>query len=504
MTQMSAGTAPGKSAPTIKDRSVGPSRLLRFVLPALLAVPVFLSSCSDSSPKSDIFEYCTPMSASATRPPEAAVVLDPADHRPSAGEVSHFLIATEYPLTTLDASAYAQAAGNAPPDGLSIHPIDLAVVDASSIAPTDPVVGRAEFEGFDLLVAHLPRLGTDRASRSYDGILGGDLLRRYAMRLAYQPDVECRLPWSNAQFPTVTFFREVTDENDELAADGFAVISFDLSGGGRFLLSGQGHDFGATRIGVGACVEPDPFDPQDIPEDSVGDQDALAAAIPVTGTDAFLLVATGTVPMVFGESFFSRLTAGQTQDASSQHQLRDGSIFEQDGTIRAKVTRLSRVVLVGDTSDGLGPCGELARRRRIAWIRTHKTPEKWDSGPWHVSTAGPAVVEFDGDRSDATATASLDAYVIPDTSSLFQGIRFELGSDLPQIDGLVGHEFLRHFEVILDYPKQRLILRCSPYQSQQNGACNSETQTAPCCDEKGRCVCPSTVPCCQYPATKIP
>ena len=475
----------------------------RLALTILFAALIF-SACSDDSASSEIFEYCTPMSATATRPPEAAVALDPATDRPTAEEAFHFLIGTEYPLTTLDASTYAEVSGDSPTARMSLHSVDLAVVDASSIAPTDQVVGRAEFDGFNLAVTHIAPLGTDLGFKHYDGILGGDLLTRYALRLSYQPDVDCRLPWSDAIFPTLTFFREFTDENDELAEDGFAVISFDIAGGGKFLLSGDSHDFKATRIGIGACIQPAPFDPADLAPESVPDRDALDAAIPVTGTDAFLLVATGTVPIVIGEAFFERLKEGTTGDSTTTYPVRNGTLYQPQGPVAAEVTNIERIALVGDTSDGLAPCGELARRRRIAWILAHKTEKEWASGTWRISTAGPAVAEFDRDRTDATATARLDAYVIPDESTLLQGMRFELGNDLPEVDGFVGHEFLRHFEFVLDYPSERLILRCASYRSSGDDQCPSDDPHAPCCDTKRRCTCPANQPCCQYPATRIP
>ena len=474
------------------------------LVPTILFAALIFSACSDDSASSEVFEYCTPMSASATRPPEAAVALDPAEKRPTAEEAFHFLIGTEYPLTTLDASTYTEIGGSSPTGSMAIQSVDLAVVDASSIAPTDQVVGRAEFDGFDLAVAPIGPLGTDSGAKHYDGILGGDLLTRYALRLSYQPDLDCRLPWSDALFPTLTFFREFTDENDELAEDGFAVISFDISGGGKFLLSGDSHDFKATRIGIGACIQPAPFDPADLDPADVPDQDALDDAIPVTGTNAFLLVATGTVPVVLGAAFFERLKAAADGDATATYSVRDGTLYQPQGPVEAKVTNIERIALVGDTSDGLAPCGELARRRRIAWILAHKTEKEWASGTWHISTAGPAVAEFDGHRTDATAIASLDAYVIPDESTLLQGVRFELGNDLPEVDGFVGHEFLRHFEFILDYPNERLILRCAAYKSTPDDQCPSDDSNAPCCDTKRRCTCPANQPCCQYPATKIP
>ncbi len=430
--------------------------------------------------------------------------MDPGKNRPAAKDALHFLIATEYPITTLDATTYGAVTGKMPDSAMSIHSLDLAVVDASSIASTAPVVGRAEFSGFDLAVTPLGPLGIQTASKHYDGILGGDLLRRYALRLSYQPDEDCRLPWSNGLFPTLTFFQEVTDENKELAADGFAVIFFDLAGGGKFLLSGNSHDFGATRVAVGACIQPAAFDPTEIPPDTVTDQDALDSQIPVTGTDAFLLIATGTIPLVLGKGFFDRLTSRPSGDATNAYPLQDGLLYQPEGPLQAQVTSISRIALVGDTSDGLGPCAELARRRRIEWIRQNKTKEEWVSGTWHISTAGPAMAEFDGQRTDARATASLDVYVIPDESALLQGIRFELGNKLPEVDGLVGHEFLRHFDIILDYPKERLILRCSSYQAAQDGACSQRAETGPCCDDQGRCICPRNQTCCQYPATTIP
>jgi hypothetical protein len=51
--------------------------------------------------------------------------------------------------------------------------------------------------------------------------------------------------------------------------------------------------------------------------------------------------------------------------------------------------------------------------------------------------------------------------IIADTHPLIQGLRAELRPDVGEVDGLLGMDVLRSLEVDLDYPNERIILRCA-------------------------------------------
>jgi len=481
--------------------------VMHAALIGLFLLSVAWNGCSSTSPHSRAFEFCIPMTAGAETLPQVSVVLNPQDVPPTAAQARRFLLATEYPVTTVDATAYQETTGRAVSNA-STAVMSLAVVDALSMGQQEPVVGRAVFSDFRGWIAPLPAMGTSEHLAQYNGILAGDLLRAYAIRLAYSDDTECHLPWSNERFATISFVQEFTDTSKELSWDGFAVLHLHLAGGGHYLVDGGSKNFGATRIGVGACIEPDPFDPASIAEADVIDRADLASRIPASGTDAYLLVATGTLPLVIGDSAFQRLKgAGADKTPATTYESTPKMLYQQSGAIEAEATAITRIAVVGNSSDGLGPCGELARSRRIQWLHTYKSAADWTSGAWKLTHGAAAVAEFDGSRDATSGTGRLDVYAVPDESSLLQGIRFEVGADLPQVDGFIGHEFLRRFQMIIDYPGDRLVLRCGRYRMPSGKTCDAtavEANGQSCCESTGRCLCPKSSPCCQYPAIPKP
>jgi hypothetical protein len=471
--------------------------------------------CGDGKMKSRAIEFCTPLASPPAEVPRVAVVLDPGDEPPLGREAQSFLLGTEYPLTTLDATTYAELRGleTVPQDTPFFDELSLVVVDNRSTTPNPPdvpAVGRAIFKGFDGLVLPIPPLGTPSASARYRGIIGGDILRRYAVRLYYGRDPECVLPWNPDQgFNTLTFIQEYSDDNKDLARDGFAVMSFALSGGGSMLMQGKELSFGATRVGVGACVEPAPFDltALDPATNAIENLEDLNAAVPVSGLDAYLLVATGTFPIVLSNEFFSRVAAaGEQQDPPVTYPQTPRSLSLFEGRVDAQQVDLTRVALVGSVSDDQSPCLELARRRRIAWIRYWIPSEAWKGEDFLLNGAGAPVALYDG-VTDTQAATPLSAYVVDSRTDLLQGLRFESSPGVPEFNGLIGHTFLKHFEMVIDYPGSRLIFRSTHYRPpDSDGTCPepAELQNESCCETSGRCVCPPTANACAWPVTLKP
>lgn len=462
-------------------------------------------ACGNGGINSRAIEFCTPLASEPGDVPQVAVVVDPGPEPPLGEEARSFLVATELPITTIDSTAYAEIAGLDAPfeDSPVLREISLAVVDNQSTLPNPPeapVVGRAEFTNVRSFITPIPPIGVEGSTTAYGGVVGGDLLRRYAVRLYYGEDPECILPWApNERFPTIKLIREYADNNKELARDGFSVWSFRLAGGGRYMLDGKEYNFSSTRVGVSACVEPAPFNPADLDPETVSSLDELTDLIPPSGTNAFLLVATGTIPIVFGESSFKRVHPQWEPSYAARLQT-------LQGRITADATRIERIALLGSVSDDRSPCLELAHRRRIHWIRYWKDPAEWRDGAFTINSLGAPAAVLDTQRTTSATPIRLDAYVVPDTSKLLQGLRFETTPTIPQIDGLVGHQFLSQFETVIDYPGSRVLFRCSDYQPPGEEGCPpaEELQGGSCCEPNGRCVCHSSSPCCQLPRTLKP
>ncbi len=458
------GTAP---APIIFPAEMFRHHVLRFpvfILTALF-VSVFTVGCGSDSPP--IFlEYCIPVDAGSDVP-HVGVVLDydSISEAPDSGSeaVSDFVVATESPLTVI-------------PGDSSYSSRSLVVVDRYS---SSKVAARLVFPEMNLLSTTDIQSLLPFADHVPDGILGGDVLRRFAVRFHYSSDPQCTFDWTPGTYwPSVTFLREVPDRDHSLALDGFAVIPFTLAGGGNMVASGSEYALGATRVGVWLCLNPDPFDLSDPPE-------AVDGHFPVSGIDAYGLIATGSSALV---------TTGRMAERLSE----DASITQEGGvTISAMgetiegqhIHGLRRMAVVGNVSEELSPCAELAKRRGREYARHNPNTRRYPkdlNGP-----VAPAVVIEVG---DASSVPELDTLVLPENSAFWTSLWEETSPQVPMYDVLIGGAVLKYLEFTVDYPQRRFITRCAHYTPEDQGACPDDV---PCCLQGGSCN--FSRPCMQLP-----
>ena len=449
--------------PTVSHFYVLRNLLVLFIASAcMLTLGVF--GCSTENPP--IFlEYCIPVDASSSVP-HVGVVLDyesVQDAPDSSSEVVRdFAVATESPLTVIPGDA-----------AYTSH--SLVVVDRYS---SSKVAARLVFPEISLLSdPHLQSL-LPFAGSGPDGILGGDVLRRFAVRFHYAADPQCTFDWTPGTYwPSVTFLREVPDSDHALGLDGFAVVHFTLAGGGNMVLSNREYALGATRVGIWLCINPDHFDPASPPEPVNGH-------FPVSGVDAYGLVATGSQSLVTTSGLAELITS----DASVTRE--DVEITAMNETLQGyRLHGLTRVAIVGNVSEDLSPCAELAKRRGREYERhnpgVHRYPADLE-GP-----VAPAVIVEVGDASPA---GELDTVAVPDNSVFWTSLWAETSPQVPMYDVLVGGAVLRYLEFVIDYPQRRFIARCTDYTPEDHGVCPED---APCCLQGG--ACNFTYPCMQLP-----
>lgn len=434
---------------------------------AMAALVVLLgaggTACGED-PNSVVVEFCIPLEeGEAGSLPVARVILDykaySAQNRPDRGDTLRFLVATEVAMTAIDLAHLPAGTGDA--SAVTQQRTDLAVVDAVSSL----VVGRAAFWDVRTLGMSMTPLGPSGAQEQYAGLLGGDILRKYAVRFQMDADPRCKLPWLDLvpTWPSITFFREIPDTHRELSNDGFGVILYKLAGGGTAEIKDEQFQFPATRVSVSACVEPAPFDPSVYVNN-------LEDGIPLSGVDAEVLMATGTQGIVLSESFFQRLVDKKVnQDPLWQASFVSDSLFLPEGEVAASRFSIQRFALVGNRANTLGPCAELRRRRWIEYAercRVDPLCPPLSSADMEVSLRrrGAGVLEVDVTRTGLTTPPELTAFVVPDHTRLFSGVRTETSGQIPAIDLLLGATFLRHFELVVDYPGSRLVMRCVDYK----------------------------------------
>ena len=283
------------------------------------------------------------------------------------------------------------------------------------------------------------------------GLVGAPLLTNFVVRLLYDPPV-----------PTITFLDEIPDSNEELADDCdhgdllsgpasklagcTAVMHTPLHGGGLLQVGGETKDLGATRLVVDLCLQPEVFAPDkaDATVDPAKQQHGAAKA---SGVATQAVISTGLGVTVISQSVLERLKPllpGLGPQTPTTLHLPYGT--EQVTTIT-----INRAALVSNETRVLGPCSELALRRRLLLAEKVGLTQEDKALVSNNRINGASV---------ALLKESLTLAVVAEDSRLIQGLRKELRSAAANVDMIIGGSLLKHLELEVDYPKSRTILRC--------------------------------------------
>lgn len=452
---------------------------------------VFLISCTSES---DILylEYCipvdvsTPYDTSPARSPSVGIVRNYTIYTqaPAASDsvVENYVIATEIPNTIVSDPFLGE-------DELSIYDEDIAIVDNLSVSSDVSVAARVAYRGKTVFAVQDASIFIPGLYQSVDGIIGGDLLRNFAVRFHYTSDRQCSFFWDEEQktWPNVLFLREQPATSEELGDDGFGVVNFSLAGGGNYTFNDREREMVATRVTVRVCAQADPFPLYPVnPEYAPPPDPGREGRYPVSGIELTALIATGTVPLLTTTGGLERLsqqisvTGGTSSMSSVQFSLPEGIIEA------ASLSGLTRLAIIGSVSSDLGPCDELARRRGQEYSRRYPELEN----PYYNDTdySGAAVLEVDLEKGNY---GNFDLIGIPSTTDYWQGLWAETSPEIPEIDLILGHDFLSWFNFTIDYIDSRLVMRCLQYD------CSNTAFT--CCNAPdGACFCPENDPCCQF------
>ena len=454
---------------------------------SLLFLLLGLFVACDGSPGPLFLEYCIPihvqenLNPAGPVPPTVGVVLDYESHpsAPAAGSdaVKSFLIATEVPVSIIEDPRI-------PTGKMELQQTSLAIVDNLSVGTTEPVAARVAFS--DLPVWAVPDATKLTPGLTLQGILGGDILRKFAVRFFYRPDRQCSFFWddTSTRWPNILLLKEQPATGTDLADDGHAVINYQLSGGGEFLVENKVYDLPATRVTVQVCMNPDPFPLR--PDDPVMAPPAVNGRYPASGIDMFALVATGTQALLTTGSAFERIRY-QMEQSGATPVIEDVNVPLPEGVQQTqRIANIPRMAILGGVSSSIGACAELARRRGQEYARRNPTL----SNPYFrdAEVSGAAVAEVDLQKEGGTNFFSVAA--IEPTTSYWQGLWAETLPEVPQIDLILGHSFLSFFEFTIDYPQSRMIFRCLSY--------DCANAARPCCHAGGTCTCPINDPCCQF------
>lgn len=348
----------------------------------------------------------------------------------------------------------------------SVEQRDFDILDARSVQGTFPV--RASLR-------HIPVLPVLDPTTP-DAVLGGDFLRNFSIQVTFGASS----PGAPAlSFPSLTFWSRQGASDDLLANAGFAVLHFDLLGGGELTATSTPDFLGltgpvempATRMVLRACGGPAAFDFESPTAQMCckrGDEGANA-----TGADLALVVATGLGPLVLSESAWQRILArlAATSPATPPPTPVDGPATLPIPGLSAPIavdrwSTLPRLAVVNqetDASTDPGACVELGRSRRLEWIEHHAgtacvQPCDTDARSPSLAQNAAAYTEIGGD---------IPVAILLDSTPLLQGLRAEIRPVGPEIDGLLGANVFAQTSLEIDYRSKppRALLACTAANS---------------------------------------
>ncbi|MDA3862669.1 MAG: hypothetical protein PF689_02260 [Deltaproteobacteria bacterium] len=441
-------------------------------------------------------EYCVPVnmqdSTNLQYPPTVGVVLNYYDYSnaPLVGSeaILNFLLATDFPITVVNDSTLE-------PNQFFIEEIPLAIVDNLSVGSGERIAARISLDRFPVIkMADVNSILPDSIS-SVDGVIGGDIFRKFAVKFNYSQDKQCTFYWDedDKRWPNILFLKEQPATNQDLAEDGYAVIDFSLAGGGNLLLDNQKTEFDSTRVTIQVCVESDPFplDPNDLAYAPPSKFDR-PGSYPISGVNMYGMVSTGINRNLITKSGLTRITEVLNSN-NEMYSITTGNIQLAGQTLESEILDgINRIALIGGAGNNRSACEELAVRRGQEWHRLNPDSENTYSND--ADEKVPAVTEIDFTRN-SLLPQTMKIESIPVESDYWQGLWAETYPSIPQIDFILSHEILKYFEFIIDYPRSRLIMRCTNY--------NCDDAAQPCCDNNSAvCRCPESSKCCQYSKIK--
>ena len=319
---------------------------------------------------------------------------------------------------------------------------------------------RARFYDVLTIEAPLGSVGTDAQPLLPLAVLGSDVLARFSVEFDFA-------------IPQVILWRRQAAGDGFLSSVGYAVLQLPRQGGGELLALDppdalgrrEPHVFGPSRLLLRTCAVPAAFDrTQPAPTRCCAGEERRFT----TGTDLALLLATGVGPVVLGRSAWERVRA--QLPVGTEPAMRPGSLHVPYDAlpVPALFTQLPRVVLVdaeADPANDPGPCGELARARRLELVAISQSANAQRAACALECDRDPT----EPDRAQDTAgylelSGALEVAVVEDTAPFLQAIRLEVRPRGPEVDGLLGAAALAGTRVELDYlsPETRAIFSCDP------------------------------------------
>lgn len=341
---------------------------------------------------------------------------------------------------------------------------DLIVLGRGS--PTDPAfdVPRARLRAAEVFSLHpcseeepLCSVGRPGNDQNYDAIIGGDALAGDALRL--------RLG-ENEAFLLADIGGD--DRDRTFVCD--AVFPSPYRGGGTLLIADTEVPFGGRRVTLQACLGADP-DPTLI---MTPPPDSMSVTLPQSarGGDALLVASTGIGVSLLSEPAYERYRQASLDQAALMRpsapfappppldELPDASAFLPSGLVYGRRALIDRLALAAvSSSSPRAPCRQVyahhALLDALLDVRPRSDILDWPCTNDDPFCSVPAVVELE-------PLGGLEVLIVPDDNATLQALRAELRPDQPEVDGILGADALALAEIDVDYPHNRMLMRCTP------------------------------------------
>ena len=301
------------------------------------------------------------------------------------------------------------------------------------LAPPRPgatsLVARARFDTSALLLhpcatAGACLIGDPAAPTAIGAVIGADTLRGDAIR--FEPD-------SSRMF----VLDGISGSNEARDQVCDAVLPAPFDGGGTLVVGDTELEFAGLRISVDVCLL-DPPTTRDRP-------------LEVRGTDAAMLLSTGIGVSILGEARYEqwRVQNGGTPLAS----LEETTVLLPGGPLTGRRGFIPAIDIGGGGSASRGACRDAYANRLL----TRRNCVPGDDCPCtdQPLCAVPSVLEL-------VPPAAIEVVIVPDTTPLLQALRAELRPARPEVDGILGMNALAGTVLDVDYPHDRVLLRCVP------------------------------------------
>jgi hypothetical protein len=335
---------------------------------------------------------------------------------------------------------------------------DLTLLGRSSSTGAEFDVARARFRAAEVISLHPcpesaeePACSVGRAGalQPYGAIVGANALAGDALRL--------RLGAGQ-----VFVLADVGGEERDRTFVCDAVFPAPYRGGGTLLIAGTEVPFGGRRVTLQACLGADPDPAPIVTPDNI----SLPLPQSARGGDALLVASTGIGISLLSEPAYARYRQASLQQAMLLRKsapptppppleaLPEASAFLPSGQVFGRRATIDRLALAAASrSSSRAPCRQAYAHHLLLPQDRCTSVDDCPCSGGESFCAVPAVVEL-------APQNGLEVLVVPDDNATLQALRAELRPDQPEVDGVLGADALALAEIDVDYPHNRVLMRC--------------------------------------------